>query len=70
MIGAAVDQPALVVSGEVDATCPAAAGAAMAAVLRAEHLVLPGRGHVVSLEDPAGLAELIQAFIAARGGAL
>jgi len=68
-IGAAVERPALVVSGELDATCPVSAGAAMAAVLRAEHLVLPRRGHVVSLEDPAGLAELIQAFIAARGGA-
>jgi len=66
-IGAAVERPALVVSGELDATCPVAAGAEMANVVRGEHLVMPGRGHVVSLEDPAGLAELVQAFTAAHG---
>ncbi|HKY92026.1 MAG TPA: alpha/beta hydrolase [Nevskiaceae bacterium] len=64
--GAAVRVPALVVTGELDATCPPALGAAMARTLRAEHRVIPGRGHVLSLEDPAATARAIAEHAAAH----
>jgi pimeloyl-ACP methyl ester carboxylesterase len=56
----AVTAPALVVTGEHDMTCPVAAGQAVAAALRTTHVVMPGRGHVVSMEDPAGVADMIE----------
>jgi len=59
----AVRAPALIVTGEFDATCPVAAGQAMAKALGAEHRVLPGRGHVASLEDPAGIARLVSEYV-------
>jgi pimeloyl-ACP methyl ester carboxylesterase len=58
--GAAVRAPALVVTGELDRTCPVAAGEAMAKTLRAEFRVAPGRGHVLSLEDPDAVAAVIE----------
>jgi pimeloyl-ACP methyl ester carboxylesterase len=62
----AVQAPALVVTGEHDMTCPVPAGAAVAAALRTEHVVMPGRGHVVSMEDPAGVAALVLQHVAAH----
>jgi pimeloyl-ACP methyl ester carboxylesterase len=54
-----VKAPALVVTGEVDMTCPVPFGQAMAEALGVEHVVVPGRGHVLSMEDPDGLATLL-----------
>jgi 3-oxoadipate enol-lactonase len=58
-----VRAPALVVTGELDATCPVAAGRAMANALGAEHRVLPGRGHVAPLEDPVGTARWVSEYV-------
>ncbi|MGH7803608.1 MAG: alpha/beta fold hydrolase, partial [Candidatus Binatia bacterium] len=62
--GAAVRAPALVVTGELDMTCPVAAGAEMANVLRTAHHVVPGKGHVITLEDPTTVAAMILAHAA------
>ena len=64
--GAAVRAPALVVTGELDATCPVPAGAEMAKVLRTHHHVVPGKGHVITLEDPQTVADLIRAHARAH----
>ena len=58
--------PALVVTGELDATCPVAAGAEMARALGVEHRVIPGRGHVLSMEDPDVVARLIEEHAASH----
>lgn len=55
--------PATVVTGEFDLTCPPAAGAEMAAALRAPHVVLPGIGHLPMLEDPDALIVAINAHL-------
>ena len=65
-VGTAVRVPALVVTGELDMTCPVAAGAEMARILRAAHHVVPGRGHVLTLEDPAVVASLVTAHMRAQ----
>lgn len=57
--------PALVVTGEVDLTCPVTAGAAMAEVLNSEHEIVPGKGHVLSMEAPETTAQLIRRHIEA-----
>jgi pimeloyl-ACP methyl ester carboxylesterase len=62
----AVTAPALVVTGEHDMTCPVSAGQAVAAALRTELVVLEGRGHVVSMEAPETVAELIERHVAAH----
>jgi pimeloyl-ACP methyl ester carboxylesterase len=62
----AVTAPALVVTGEFDMTCPVAAGQAVADALRTELVVLEGRGHVVSMETPEAVAELIERHAAAH----
>jgi 3-oxoadipate enol-lactonase len=62
----AVTAPALVVTGEHDMTCPVSAGQAVAAALRTELVVLEGRGHVVSMEVPEAVAELIERHAAAH----
>jgi pimeloyl-ACP methyl ester carboxylesterase len=59
-----VKAPALVLTGELDMTCPVPAGRAMAEALGTEHVVLPGLGHVVSMEDPEGLAGVLAAHFA------
>lgn len=61
---AVVDVPALVVTGAYDATCPPPLGAALAQTLRSAHIVMPGVGHLPSLEAPAQLAALLQAHFA------
>jgi 3-oxoadipate enol-lactonase len=62
----AVRVPALVVTGEHDMTCPVPAGQAVAVALRAEHVVMADRGHVVSMEDPATVADLIEQHASAN----
>ena len=62
----AVDTPALVVTGELDMTCPVVAGEAVAKALGTELVVLQGRGHVVSMEDPEAVAALIEGHAAAH----
>lgn len=63
-LGARVGVPALVVTGELDATCPVAAGAEMAEILRAPHEIVPGRGHVLTLEDPDAVVRLLEPHFA------
>lgn len=63
-LGAAVRVPARVVTGELDATCPVGAGLEMARILRASHEVVPGRGHVLTLEDPEAVAAIIERHVA------
>lgn len=51
--------PALVISGEHDATCTPALGLEMARVLRTEQVVMPGIGHMPMLEHPERAARLL-----------
>lgn len=60
---ASVSCPVTVVTGEFDLTCPPAAGAEMAAMLRAPHVLLPGIGHLPMLEDPPALIAAIKAHL-------
>jgi 3-oxoadipate enol-lactonase len=50
---------ALVVTGEHDHTCPPALGAALAEALHTQCRVLSGRGHMAHVEDPVGVAQLL-----------
>lgn len=65
-VAKAVAVPALVVTGELDVTCPVPSGLAVAAALRTELVVLPDRGHVVSMECPGEVAALIELHAAAH----
>ena len=65
-LASAVRVPALVVTGSLDATCPVAAGAMMAETLGVEHEVVPDHGHVLSMEAPELVANLIGAAGANR----
>jgi 3-oxoadipate enol-lactonase len=56
----AVRCPALVVTGEFDATCLPEAGARMAVALGATQRMLPGVGHLPMLESPEPLSRLIR----------
>jgi len=62
----AVDVPTLVVTGELDMTCPVSSGQAVAAALRTELVILPNRGHVLSMESPGEVAALIEQHVAAH----
>lgn len=55
--------PALVATGEHDMTCPVPAGRAVAEALGVDHVVIPGVGHVVSMEAPSEVAALLQSHI-------
>lgn len=55
-----VDCPALVITGEHDATCTPALGLEMARELRTEQVLMPGIGHLPMLECPERLAGLLQ----------
>jgi 3-oxoadipate enol-lactonase len=59
----AVSCPALVVVGEHDGTCPPVLAEVMAEALRAKLVVMPGRGHVVTYEDPAGVCDALLAHL-------
>lgn len=60
----AADCPAMVVTGEHDATCTPAMGMELARALRTEQTLMPGVGHMPMLERPARLAELIDRHLA------
>lgn len=53
------ERTALVVVGELDATCPPPFAEAMATALRSDLVVLPGRGHVVTYEDPGVVVQTL-----------
>jgi pimeloyl-ACP methyl ester carboxylesterase len=61
----AVTCPALVIVGEHDATCPQPLAEEMATALRARLVVLPGRGHVATYEDPTAVADILGAHLTA-----
>ncbi|MHB8669238.1 MAG: alpha/beta fold hydrolase [Acidimicrobiales bacterium] len=56
--------PALVMTGELDMTCPLPLGEAMAKALGTELVVLPGRGHVAPMEDPDTVAAMVAEHVA------
>jgi 3-oxoadipate enol-lactonase/4-carboxymuconolactone decarboxylase len=68
-VATAVSVPALVVTGDLDLTCPVDSGRALAAALRTELVVLPGCGHVLSMEVPGKVAALIEQHVAAHSRA-
>ena len=57
----AVNAPALVVTGELDATCPIESGRHLAEALRTEFVMVPEYGHVLPMEAPEKVASLIEA---------
>ena len=61
-----VTRPALVLAGQLDATCPTALGEVMAKVLGTELVQVPGRGHMVVVEDPAATARVVAPHLAAN----
>lgn len=54
-----LSKPALVVTGELDTTCPVPLGRELASALGTELVVLEGYGHVLPLEAPARVSNLI-----------
>lgn len=61
----AVTCPALVISGEFDATCTPTLGLQMARVLHTEQIVMPDIGHMPMLEAPLWTAQIITRHLAA-----
>jgi pimeloyl-ACP methyl ester carboxylesterase len=57
---ARVSCPALVITGEYDATCTPSLGLAMARTLRTEQVIMPNIGHMPMLESPARVAALLE----------
>jgi len=55
-----IDLRPLVVTGEFDHTCPTSMGDSLAKALGTELVILPGCGHVPSMEVPDSVAELIE----------
>jgi pimeloyl-[acyl-carrier protein] methyl ester esterase len=61
-----LDLPTLVLHGEADPICPAAAGRALAAAIPGARLVLfPGAGHAPFLSRPGPFLEALQGFLEA-----
>lgn len=59
-----IDAPALVAHGDLDGVVPVANGLLLAARMpRAELVLLPGRGHVPMLEEPAEFSALVCDFL-------
>lgn len=58
--------PALVVTGEIDLTCPVEQGRAMAEALRATFTVLPGEAHMAVVEDPDTVVAEVNRFLKAN----
>jgi pimeloyl-ACP methyl ester carboxylesterase len=54
--------PKLVLVGELDALIPAGDGEAMASAAGAEFLLVPGRAHLLPIEDPAAVADALRSF--------
>ena len=65
-IVAKVSAPALVLTGEHDMTCPVPAGEQLATALGTTLHVLPDRGHMAMVEDPAAVAAVIQPHLRAN----
>jgi len=61
---ARVTAKALVLTGGHDQTCPPELGAALAHALGARPEILPGRGHMAHVEDPALIAQRIDSHLA------
>jgi pimeloyl-ACP methyl ester carboxylesterase len=62
---AGYEEPTLLLCGEHDALCPPARHGAMAELLRNAHLVvLPGAGHLTTLEAPAEVAAAMSRWLA------
>lgn len=59
-----LDVPVLVVAGAEDPRPPFAVESLVAALPRAELVVMPGVGHLPWLEDPDGLRALLRQFLA------
>ena len=65
---AAIDNPTLVVAGEIDQTTPPDMGRAVAAAIpHAEFIEIPSCGHCPQLERPDALLESIDRFMSGRG---
>ncbi len=61
----AIDVPVLVLHGERDPICPAAAGRAMAAAIpRARHVEIHGAGHAPFLSRPGAFRDALASFLA------
>jgi pimeloyl-ACP methyl ester carboxylesterase len=64
-----IQQPTLVLHGELDTIVPLDVGRALAAALAdAEWQVLTGCGHVPTLTEPRAVADAIRAFLRRRAG--
>jgi pimeloyl-ACP methyl ester carboxylesterase len=61
---AGLDVPALVITGEHDATCTPALGLEMARSLGTEQVIVPGVGHLPMLERPQRIAFLLGRLLA------
>lgn len=57
---AGVSAPALVITGEFDATCTPALGLEMARALKTEQVLVPEVGHLPMLEIPQRLAQMLE----------
>jgi 3-oxoadipate enol-lactonase len=55
-------RPVLVVTGDLDATCPPEAGRLLAAAVGGNWRLVPGGGHVLPLEQPETCAQLVASF--------
>ena len=64
-----LDVPVLILAGEEDPRPPFAVDSMVAALPRAELVVMPGVGHLPWLEDPEGLRALLRQFLATVAGA-
>jgi pimeloyl-ACP methyl ester carboxylesterase len=56
--------PTLILSGECDLSSRKQTAARLAAHLRAEHVVVPGAGHLINLDQPQLYNDLCRAFLA------
>ncbi|RPH27814.1 alpha/beta fold hydrolase [Buttiauxella warmboldiae] len=60
-----ISQPALVITGEFDKPRPPCEGSMMATLLRCEHSIIPGAGHISPLEKPEAVTQVLLTFLGA-----